>query len=93
MVGGIIWEAITTPLVRIRRDSLHILRRTPWGETQGSRIRADAIESVRVGKASRTYKPVVMVETDAGSHAVGEGLDRDALEWLKNCILKKVVDG
>ena len=86
-----IWLSVTTPLVRINRKGLHILRRTPWGETQGTRIRADAIEDVRVGKATdRQNSSSVVVETDAGNHAIGARLDKDALEWLKNCILNKI---
>lgn len=89
-----IWTSIMTPLVRIKREGIHILHRTPWGETRGNRIRADSIENVRVSKEKNMQgRPAVMVETDTGSHAIGLGLDREALEWLKNCILKKVVDG
>ncbi|MCI5139824.1 MAG: hypothetical protein D3922_15765, partial [Candidatus Electrothrix sp. AR1] len=84
-MGGLIWAFITTPLVRINRKGLHILRRTPWGETQGTHIRADAIRNVRVSKGS-----AVVVETDDGNHDIGEGLDKDTLEWLKNCILNKI---
>jgi hypothetical protein len=82
------------PLVRIKREGLHILGRTPEGETKGRHIRADAIENVRVGKKKKNdVFPSVLVDTYEGSHAIGEGLDKDTLEWLRNCILNKVVSG
>jgi hypothetical protein len=81
-------------LVRISRDGLHILTRTSRGEMPGNRIPADAIKDVRVGKAKPSQSsPAVVVETDASSHAIGHGLDKETLEWLKNCILSKIVDG
>ncbi|XOF33816.1 MAG: hypothetical protein ACL93V_00515 [Candidatus Electrothrix sp. YB6] len=94
MVGAFIWTLIATPLVRINRKGLHVLYRTPWGETRGKRISAEAIRNVRVGKARpRQSSPSVVVETAATNHAIGQGLEEDALEWLKNCILSKVADG
>jgi len=95
MVGALIWTLITTPLVRINREGLHILDRTPWGETRGSRIHADAIRNVRVGKKREQWGgAAVVVETDAGgNHIIGRGLDENALEWLKNCILSKIAAG
>ncbi|WP_417914872.1 hypothetical protein [Candidatus Electronema sp. JM] len=94
--GALIWASITTTLVRIKREGLHILSRTPWGETQGKRIRADTIENVRVGKTREDMtgqsqiSRAVVVETAAGDYTIGQDIDEDALEWLKNCILSVV---
>lgn len=94
LVSTVIWTSITTPLVRVNRKGLHILRRTPWGETRGKCIPADIIENVRISKERADQSSsAVIVETDSGSHNIGKGLDRDTLEWLKNCILSKLVDG
>ena len=82
---------VGTSLVRIKRESLHILSRTPWGETPERRIHADAIKNVRVGKESEQAGfPAVVVETNTGNHIIGRGLDEDSLEWLKSCILSKI---
>ncbi|MCI5224711.1 MAG: hypothetical protein D3924_19090, partial [Candidatus Electrothrix sp. AR4] len=84
----------STCLVRINRKGIHYPEPHSWKKTKERHIRADAIKNVRVGKASpeQSFSSVV-VKTDAGSHAIGEGLNKDALEWLKNCILSKIVDG
>ena len=84
IIANVIWKSTVIPLVRIRRECLHILRRTPFGETRGSRLHTNVIKNVRVVNSE------VVVEADARKHTIGLGLNRDALEWLKNYILSEV---
>ncbi len=87
MAWSFAWSLITRRLVRISPDGVHVLRRTPWGETSGRTIAAADIESVTVGRKEGGGMEAVRVVTDAGEVCVGEGLKREALEWLKSCVL------
>jgi hypothetical protein len=53
---------------------------------------SDAIESVRIGApaAGNTRTEAVLIHGDAATIPAGQGLDRAALEWLRNCILAVV---
>ena len=93
-IGGTIWSYITHPVVTVAPDHLHIAHMTPWGETKGTHMDADAIQNIRVGKRVKNQGSVaLLVGKDDLPHAIGSGLPKDTLEWLRNCVLAVVARG
>lgn len=89
-LGVCVWLLITKPLIRLSREGVHILRITPWGETTGVRIPAEEIEQVYIKKRENSHTKGVYISSDRQQKYVGEGLDDEGLEWLRNCVLTVV---
>jgi hypothetical protein len=87
ILSALIWSLITRPQIRLSREQIHVLRLTPWGETQGRTLRTAEIEMVKTGRKQGQGMKAVLLTTDAGEESVGDGLPPDALDWLKNCIM------
>lgn len=68
--------------VKIRKGVIHLLSERPWGESSGEELHASQIRSVTIDQGGRE----VVVRTDEALLTLGDGLRKDALEWLKNCI-------
>lgn len=91
IILGTLWELITKPQIRIANDRINVIRLTPWGKTKGSQVAISEIEMVKVGKEDgQQQREAVIISTDSGELTVGEGLSRDALEWLKSCITRVI---
>ena len=90
IVASVVWALITTEQIRVAKDEIHLRRQTPWGPTNGTRIDATGVETVRIGKKDNQGTEGILIETDAGTTVVGTGLPSDSLEWLRNCILKVI---
>jgi hypothetical protein len=70
-----------------------IHRLTPWGETQGITFRSAAIESIDIKQNSQTNLPSIVISTDEKSEAIGNGLSKEAKEWLKDCLVYSISKG
>lgn len=89
-IAGAVYSYMSSNQIRIGRDEIHIRQRLPWGISDGEKIKTELIEVVRIGRKSGQGGDAVLLETDHGDFKVGEGLSRDALEWIKNCILRQI---
>ncbi len=93
-IGGTIWSYITHRVITVAPDHLHVAYVTPWGETKGMHMDADAIQNIRVGRRVQNQGSVaLLVGKDDLPHAIGSGLPKDTLEWLRNCVLAVVARG
>lgn len=84
-----IWKQVAQSTMLVAPDHVRLFSRTPWGDTQGVEIRADAIENVRIGRPpdqSHGREGVVLTTSDRCT-VVGAGLPADALAWLRDCLL------
>ena len=90
VIISVFWMLITTEQIRVAKDEIHMLRQTPWGPTNGSRISTTGVETVRIGKKGDQGAAGILIETDSGTAIVGAGLPAPCLEWLRNCILKVI---
>ena len=90
VMAALVWGFIAKDQIRVGKDEVHVRQVLPWGPTQGQRVRAGAIELVRIGKEYGQGQDVILIETDAGHAKVGAGLSPTAQEWLKNCIMKVI---
>lgn len=86
----VVWSLITTEQIRVAKEEIHSLRKTPWGLTTGIRINTTGVETVRIGKKGGQGATGILIETDGGTQIVGAGLPSPSLEWLRNCILKVI---
>ena len=91
-LAAAVWAQVATAVLDISRGGVKLYWVTPWGNTPGMAMASDAIESVRIGApaAGNTRTEVVLIHGDAATIPAGQGLDRAALEWLRNCILAVV---
>lgn len=83
-----IWNAVTKEQIRVSVRGVNVCQLTPWGQTAGRQIKSNAIETVRVWKKDGTGAEAVWLAGDTATISVGQGLKREALEWLRDCILK-----
>lgn len=87
MIAGAVWEIISTRIVRLTAEEIHILRKSPFGDTKGKLISAQSIESVRIDKSQKNQMKCVLISTDHGQYEIGAMLKDNALEWIKGYIL------
>ncbi len=93
-IGSVVWEFITEKVLTIAPDFVHVGRKTPWGDTKGRHIPAAAIQTIRVGRRINNQGPVaLLLGKDDLPYAVGAGLPKETLEWLRNCVLAIVSKG
>lgn len=88
IVAGITWSLVSKQCARVSVSGIHVFSMHPWGETGGSRMRGEEIESIRVCAKEGRGAEAVWLTGDSASISVGQGLKREPLEWLKSCILK-----
>ena len=94
MVYGFIWQRITRAVIRVGAHSIELGRRSPWGESRGRTLDIRTLESVRIGRrVDNQGQPGVLLVTDAGTNAIGEGQPKPTLDWLRNCILAVAARG
>ncbi len=86
IIGGLIWEAVTRERIRVSPEGVTLWTLTPWGERDGKEIPAEEIEDVRVGKAQSGIYGLLLVR-DEGDVLVGRYLPKEALSYLRDCIL------
>jgi hypothetical protein len=88
IIGAVVWPLVARQRMRVSGRGVHVCRVWPWGETAGKRLSTEEIETVKICKKDHTRNEAVWVSGDKESLAMGEGMNRDALAWLRNCILK-----
>jgi len=81
---------LARPGLDVGRESVRLYRRMPWGESHGMEWKTDAVEDVRIGRTAGERRDAVQLCSNEGTMTVGQGLSREGLEWLKNCILAVV---
>jgi len=81
---------LARPGLDVGRDSIRYYRRMPWGESHGKVWKTDAIEDVRICKPVGERRDAVQLCSNDGTMSFGQGLSREGLEWLKNCVLAVV---
>lgn len=81
------WTFIVTPVLVLGGGQVRCVSVTPWGETAGETVMAEAIVSVRIARPPWSRRDALLIETRAGDLVVGTGLSADALSWLKRCVL------
>jgi len=87
-IAAIIWSCVARQVVHVSPAELHAFYRTPWGETGGTKLVADRIESVHIGnKTQGQGQSAVLLTSDQATLSLGAGLPPASQEWLKNCIL------
>ncbi|MBP7275761.1 MAG: hypothetical protein KBA51_06125 [Kiritimatiellae bacterium] len=90
----IAWQRITRAVLRVGAQSVIYGRRLPWGETPGRTVDLGKLESVRIGrKVDNRGQPGLLLVTDTGTEAIGEGQSKQTLEWLRDCILTVAARG
>jgi len=94
LLAALVWAKIATAALDVGRDGVKLYWLTPWGPTRGVAMASDEIESVRIGKppTGNASREVVLIVGDAATIPAGQGLDRAALEWLRNCILAVITN-
>lgn len=85
---AVVWPLIARQRLRVSVSGIHVCRVWPWGETAGKRISSAEIETVKIYKKDHTRGEAVWISGDNDSLVTGEGLNREALVWLRNCVLK-----
>lgn len=90
MVAGAVYSYLSTDQIRIGRDEIRLRKRLPWGVSEGECIKIELIETVRIGNKSDQGGSAVLLETDSGIVEAGKGLSPEAMEWLKNCIMRQI---
>ncbi len=81
---------LARPGLDVGRDRVRYYRRTPWGEAGVLTVSTDAIEDVRIGRTAGERRDAVQLCSNEGTMTVGQGLSRECLEWLKNCVIAVV---
>jgi hypothetical protein len=76
--------------VIVGKEEVLVQQLLPWSEKIVSRFKTAELESVKVGKKDGNGCDSVILVSDSGEESVGEGLSPEALQWLKNCILKVI---
>lgn len=79
---------MTRQRVNLSKESVRTCWILPWGEMNAQEMKACDIESVKIFNREGTAYDAVWLSGDSGSVSVGSGLKSDALNWIKNCILK-----
>ncbi len=88
IMGALIWNRISQPVLLLGRDKVHYFHQTPWGNTAGKMLDAIEIETVRIGRIrDRNERDGVLLITDDTTLKIADGLPQDALKWLNDCIL------
>lgn len=94
MLGGFVWTYITRQIVTVAPGFLRIARMTPWGETKGTHMDASDIQTIRLGKRIHNQGAVaLLVGQDDLPYAIGSGLPKETLEWLRSCLLAVMARG
>ncbi len=76
--------------IRVSRNMVSTCWTGRWGDLFTRSINGSELESVKVYRKDGTAQEAVWLVSDMNTLAVGRGLKREALEWLRNCILKVI---
>ncbi len=95
IIATVVWHLVARAMLEISPHQVRTFSRTRWGDTKGTTIPADQIESVRIGSppeqsSNNSASQAVIISSDERREIIGLGLDEDALTWLRNCILAVV---
>ncbi|MCE9615121.1 MAG: hypothetical protein K8T26_12655 [Lentisphaerae bacterium] len=88
ILAVVVWGWVAREQLRVSRDGVRVRYVTRWGETAGRQVAANAIEMVRVGRERDGSAPAVLIESDEATLTFGAGLKPEAMEWVKQCILR-----
>jgi len=86
VVLGMVWSHLATVQLRIRPSGLELLVATPWGSFPLKKIEASDVKAVKIGRSRRAAQGLVVVTGDDETMCVS-GVSREALNWLRGCIL------
>ena len=93
IIAAVIWHLVARAMLEISPHQVRIFSRTRWGDTKGTTIPANHIESVFIGSPPEqpsSKSRGVIIAGDEQREIIGLGLDETALTWLRNCILAVV---
>lgn len=90
IIAGVTFGMLTKPCVRVSKERVTLCWVGRWGEMFPRSINSAEVESVKVYKKDGTAHDAVWLVSDANALSIGQGLQREALEWLKSCILKVI---
>ncbi len=90
-IGMAYWNRVIQNVVVLSDEKVRSYCDTPRGILSDITVRANQIETIRIGKKTGNSGPIgLLLITDHQTNILGEGLPRPALEWLKNCVLAVV---
>lgn len=88
-LGAVIFSSLTTKSqLRISRDTIRLVQLTRRGDKEIATMRANAIETLRLARVQNSRRMQLEIATDGQRAEVGAGLPREALEWLRSCIIR-----
>ena len=86
-----IFDLFTSKLIKCTYEKIHILRKTPFGETSGKVIEVSKIEEINVLKVEHYNKEALTIITDDQKVNIGMHLPVEVLNWMKDFIYSKSI--